>query len=185
MKSQDDPSQVEVLIEKLRWLRLPGMAAAVKDLLECAAKDNLTKAEQAQIKALQKQVSEGQQLIKRETSIRNRWNWMQANALPANPSQAEQRFLKALDGWSREAGTELTSIMPQWKSDSTNYLTLACRVESAGDLATLSKFLYALEKGPMALKVDSVELTARDTIGQQMTLSLEINGLALVARDKK
>ena len=37
MKSQDDPSQVEVLIEKLRWLRLPGMAAAVKDLLECAA----------------------------------------------------------------------------------------------------------------------------------------------------
>ncbi len=42
MKSQDDPSQVEFLIEKLRWLRLPGMAAAVKDLLECAAKDNLT-----------------------------------------------------------------------------------------------------------------------------------------------
>jgi DNA replication protein DnaC len=42
MKSHDDPSQVEVLIEKLRWLRLPGMAATVKDLLERAAKDNLT-----------------------------------------------------------------------------------------------------------------------------------------------
>ena len=140
---------------------------------------------QAQIKALQKQVSEGQQLSKRETGVRSRWNWMQVNALPANPSQAEQRFLKALDGWSREAGAELTSIMPQWKSDSTNYLTLACRVESAGDLATLSKFLYALEKGPMALKVDSVELTSRDAGGQQMTLSLEINGLALMASDKK
>ena len=139
---------------------------------------------QAQIKALQKQVSEGQQLSKRETGVRSRWNWMQVNALPANPSQAEQRFLKALDGWSREAGAELTSIMPQWKSDSTNYLTLACRVESAGDLATLSKFLYALEKGPMALKVDSVELTSRDAGGQQMTLRLEINGVALMASAK-
>ncbi|MEI8291197.1 MAG: hypothetical protein WCH99_17150 [Verrucomicrobiota bacterium] len=139
----------------------------------------------AQIKALQTKVSEGQQLIKREAGIRSRWNWIQANALPANPSQAEQRFLKALDGWSREAGAELTSIMPQWKSDGTDYLTLACRVESAGDLATLSRFLYALEKGPMALKVDSVELTSRDASGQQMTLGLEINGLALVTSDKK
>ena len=42
MKSPDDPSQLEVLVEKLRWLRLPGMAAAAKDLLERAAKDNLT-----------------------------------------------------------------------------------------------------------------------------------------------
>jgi DNA replication protein DnaC len=42
MKNEDDTSNVEVLVEKLRWLRLPGMAAAVKDLLERAAADNLT-----------------------------------------------------------------------------------------------------------------------------------------------
>ena len=34
--------QVEVLVEKLRWLRLPGMAAALKDLLARAAAENLT-----------------------------------------------------------------------------------------------------------------------------------------------
>ena len=38
----DDTSKVEVLVEKLRWLRLPGMAAAVKDLLARAAAENLT-----------------------------------------------------------------------------------------------------------------------------------------------
>jgi DNA replication protein DnaC len=42
MKDKDDDSSVEVLVEKLRWLRLPGMAAAIKDLLERAAADNLT-----------------------------------------------------------------------------------------------------------------------------------------------
>lgn len=42
MKDRDDPSNVDVLVEKLRWLRLPGMATAVKDLLQRAADDNLT-----------------------------------------------------------------------------------------------------------------------------------------------
>jgi len=42
MTTRHDPPQLDLLVEKLRWLRLPGMAAAVKDLLERAAKDNLT-----------------------------------------------------------------------------------------------------------------------------------------------
>ncbi len=142
-------------------------------------------ARQAQIKVLRAKVLEGQQLVKREDGIRSHWSEMQSNSLAANPSAAEQQFLKALDEWSRSAGVELTSLMPQWKNESTNYLTLACRVETAGDMATLSRFLYSLEKGPLALKLDGVELTSRDALGQQMTLGLELNGLALLAPAKK
>ena len=58
-------------------------------------------------------------------------------------------------------------------------------METSGDLGTLSKFLYDLERGSMALRLDSLELTARDKEGQQMTLSTEINGLALIQPDKK
>lgn len=140
---------------------------------------------QAQLKELRTKVTEGGQIIKREAGIRSRWAEMQANALPANTSLAEQKFLTAVDGWSRGSGAEVTSLMPQWKNESTNYLTLACRVETTGNLDTLSRFLYDLEKGPMALRLDSLELSARDKEGQQMTLSTEINGLALVQPDKK
>ena len=142
-------------------------------------------ARQAQIKNLRAQVTEGQKLVKREDIIRSRWGEMQTNALAANSSQAEQQFLKALDGWARDAGAEVTSIMPQWKNESTNYMTLACRVEAAGDLGALSKLLNAVERGPLAVKLDSIELTARDASGQTMTLALELNGLALQTRDKK
>ena len=110
---------------------------------------------------------------------------MQANALPASPSLAEQQLLKSVDEWSRSSGAEVTSLMPQWKNESTNYLTLTCRVETSGNLGTLSKFLYDLEQGPQALRLDSVELSARDKDGQVMTLSTEINGLALIPQDKK
>ena len=110
---------------------------------------------------------------------------MQANALPANNSAAEQQLLKAFDTWRNDTGAELTSIMPQWKSDSTNYMTLNCRVEIGGSLGTLSRYLYELEKSPLALRVDSVELSGRDKEGQQLTLGLEVSGLALNQQEKK
>jgi Tfp pilus assembly protein PilO len=142
-------------------------------------------ARQAQIKELRTEVTEGQQLIRRESGIRGRWADMTANALPVNTSLAEQKLLTAVDGWSRSSGAEVTSLMPQWKNESTNYLTLTCRVETSGDLGALSKFLYDLERGPMALRLDSLELGAHDKDGQQMTLSTEINGLAFIQPDKK
>jgi len=145
----------------------------------------LWSARQTQIKELQTKVNDGAKLLKREAGIRSRWAEMQAAALSANTSLAEQKLLTAVDGWSRSSGAEVTSLMPQWKNESTNYLTLTCRVETAGNLGTLSKFLYDLEKGPLALRLDSLELSARDKEGQQMTLSTEINGLALVQPDKK
>ena len=140
---------------------------------------------QAQIKDLRAKVDDGNHLLKREAGIRGRWADMTANALPANTSLAEQKLLTAVDGWSRGSGAEVTSLMPQWTNESTNYLTLTCRVETTGDLGTLSKFLYDLERGPMALRLDSLELGAHDKDGQQMTLSTEINGLALIQPDKK
>ena len=132
------------------------------------------------LRQLRTQVADGNNLLKRETGIRSHWADMQANALPANTSAAEQQVLSAFTSWSRASGAEITGIMPQWKNDSTNYSTLDCRVEAAGDLGALSQFLYQVEKGPTALKIDSVELSGHDATGQQLTLALQINGLALL-----
>jgi Tfp pilus assembly protein PilO len=142
-------------------------------------------ARSAQIRELRVRVADGNQLIKRESVVRSRWSDMRANALPANTSLAEQKLFKLVDDWAHRSGAEVTSLMPQWKNDSTNYMTLTCRVETAGDLGALSKFLYDVERGPVALRLDSLEISARDKEGQQMTMSAEINGLALSSPDKK
>jgi hypothetical protein len=137
---------------------------------------------QTQAHALRDQVKEGTQLMRREAGIRSHWAEMQTNALPAVMSQAEQQFLTAMGGWSQRSGAEITSIMPQWKVESTNYMTLNCRVETGGDLGALSKFIYEIEKGPLAVRLDNVELSAHDVSGQQMTLGVDINGLALLQK---
>jgi Tfp pilus assembly protein PilO len=134
-----------------------------------------------QIGALRKKVEAGSQLVKREAGLRARWDQMRTNTLPDNPSLAEQQVLKAFDQWSQDSRVSVMSITPQWKRDADDYMTLGCRVEAAGNLAALSRFLYEIEKHPMALRLDSVEITARDKDGQQLALGLQISGLVLNA----
>ena len=143
---------------------------------------NLWSVRSQEIKALHVKINDGNFLKKREADIRNRWDNMRTSALPANTSLAENQMITAFNTWSRSSGAEITSVMPQWKSDSTNYLTLNCRVEATGSLGALSQFLYQVEKGPMPLKADSVELSAHDATGQQLTLGLQLSGLALTSK---
>lgn len=138
----------------------------------------------ARIKNLRTQISEGKTLVQRESYVRDHWKSMTSHAFPDNPSLAEQQLLKSFDTWSGETGAQISSIMPQWKNDSTNYMTLNCHVEASGNLGALSQFLYRIEQGPAALKLDSVELGAHDPTGQQLTLGLQISGLVLIPTTK-
>jgi Tfp pilus assembly protein PilO len=132
------------------------------------------------IAKLRNQVKDGNNLIKRESAIRDQWKNMRANALPPDTSLAAQQVINALDNWSRASTAEVESIMPQWKNDSTNYMTYNCHVQARGTMGSLSQFIYEIEKGPMALKLDSVQLDSHDDAGQQLTLDLQISGLALL-----
>ena len=130
---------------------------------------------------LRKQIDRGKGLVEREQkqSIRYRWSQMVSNALPNNSSAAEQQVYKAIDLWAQNSGVALSAITPQWKHDSDDYMTVECRVDAAGDLGKLSRFLYSVERDPMALKLELVELGARDKEGQQLSLGLQLSGLVL------
>jgi Tfp pilus assembly protein PilO len=128
---------------------------------------------------LRKQITQGKMLVQREQSIRSRWEQMRTNALPNNTSAAEQQVVKAIDRWAQESGVAISAITPQWKHDSDDYMTYECRVDAAGDLGKLSRFIYSVERDPMALKLELVELGARDKEGQQISLGLQLSGLVL------
>ena len=172
--------------EKLLWtlvIGLGGFALVLNFILTPLG--NWWSTRQTEIKTLRVKITDGNSLLKRETAIRSNWATKRANALPANTSLAEQQLLKSFTSWADDSGTQLTSIMPQWKNDSTNYMTLGCRVEASGSMATLSKFIYEVERGPVALRLDTVELNSHDNLGQQLTLGLEVNGLALLQQPEK
>jgi len=139
------------------------------------------KSRETQIIQLRQQISQGKTLIRREAVTRGEWDRMRTNSLPNDPSQAEQQLLRAFDNWAGNSGVTVNSLTPQWQSDQDDYSTLECRVEASGDLETLSRFLYEIENDPLALQLESVDLTAADDKGQQLNLGLQIGGLALVS----
>jgi hypothetical protein len=131
------------------------------------------------ITELRQQIAKDKMLVQREQSIRSRWEQMSRNALPNNTSAAEQQVVNAIDLWARNSGVAISAITPQWKYDSDDYMTYECRVDAAGDLGKLSRFLYSVERDPMALKLELVELGARDKEGKQLSLGLQLSGLVL------
>jgi hypothetical protein len=142
----------------------------------------LTKAWNARatrIADLRTKITQGKTLLQREQSIRGRWEQMSRNALPNNTSAAEQQVFKAIDLWAQNSGVAVSAVTPQWKHDSDDYMTFECRVDAAGDLGKLSRFLYSVERDSMALKLESIELGARDKDGQQLSLGLQLSGLVL------
>jgi hypothetical protein len=146
---------------------------------------NLWTARSKQIAELKKRVESGAQLIQREQSLHNRWNQMRTNTLPVNPSRAEQQLLRAFDRWSQDSKISITSLSPQWKHDSDDFMTLQCRVEAAGNMGAVSRFLYDVEKDPMALRLEIVEVSSRDAEGQQLALGLQVSGLVLTPQEKR
>jgi hypothetical protein len=133
----------------------------------------------SQLSSLRTQVARGKMLLQRERGIRNHWDDMQRKALTNNMSAAEQQVFRAIDSWAQDTGVVINAITPQWKHDSDDYITYDCRVDAAGDISRLSRFLYRAEREPLALRIQDVELSARDKDGQQLTLGLQLNGLLL------
>jgi hypothetical protein len=147
---------------------------------------NLWQSHAAEIAKLQKSVAAGKYTIARASQIERRWADMQANALPKDPAQAEQDVISAFDRWGRANNIELSSIRPQWKRGGTDrYSLLECRVDATGTIPTLSRFIYELERSPLALRVDSIEMTSRDDSGSKLTLGLIVSGLRLSPLERK
>ncbi|HOX57792.1 MAG TPA: hypothetical protein PLC99_12970 [Verrucomicrobiota bacterium] len=128
---------------------------------------------------LRAKINQGNMLMQREQSLRSRWEQLSGGTLTNNNSAAEQQIFKAIDLWAQNSGVTISAITPQWKQDSDDYMTYECRVDAAGDIGRLSRFLYSVERDPMALKLELVELGARDKEGQQLSLGLQLSGLVL------
>ena len=138
---------------------------------------NAWKARSDRIVKLRKDVDDGRKLMQRQPVIRSRWGQMRDNALTNNTSAAEQQVFNAINRWSQESGATVNGIAPQWKHDADDFMSYECRLDVAGDIQTLTRFVYNIEKDPMALKLESVELSSRDKEGQQLALAVQINGL--------
>lgn len=165
-----------------QWLVIlaaAGAALLISDKLVLTPLTASWQARSKQIAELTKQVSQGSLLVSRDTVIRTRWDQMRNGTLPEEVSAAENEVLQAFERWSQESRISISSIKPQWKRAGDDFMTLECRADAFGSIQAVTRFLYEVEKDPLALRVEAVEITARDNDGQQLSVGLQVSGLQL------
>ena len=145
---------------------------------------NAWDARAAHIVELRKQIDTDKAYLNRQLWLRNKWRDISQRTLTNETSAAEQQLFQAIDNWARSSAVSVSAITPQWKHDSDDYMTYECRVDASGDLDHLSRFLYRVEREPMALKLQSVELGARDKEGRLLSLGLQVSALVLTPPPK-
>ena len=151
----------------------------VGDRLLLAPLGTVWKERSKQIAKTKYDFQQGSQLLEREKTLQSRWNNMASGLLSNDVSAAQSQLCGSLYRWAQDRRVTITSIKPAWKSSEPDHATLECRVEASGNLPALTQFLYDVERGQIALRVEDVELSSRDDSGQQLTLNLQLSGLVL------
>jgi len=160
-------------------LTIAAVALFAADRLVFTPLTNSWKTRSERITKLKEQVRDGTETLKRETVLREQWERMRTNTLSSAKPEGESKMLKAFERWSKAGGVSVSSSRPQWKEAEEDYKTLECRADVGGSLSAITHFLYLVERDPLGVKVDSLELTARNNEGSQLALVIQVSGLLL------
>lgn len=137
-------------------------------------------ARQDKIKELRNTIANGRILMNSAKSITDQWDHMRTNTLNPDETVAQSQLFKAFQVWAQTNGVVLVGQRAQRKdSDDPAYNNEEWHADVTGDLTQIFHFLGSVEASPMGLKVDAVELSARDDRGAQLALGLTVSGLIL------
>lgn len=137
------------------------------------------KQREARIAKLETQIAKGEALLSHKAGYEARWDEMVKNSLPAEQSEAELMIYSALNDWSK-SGLSLNSQRPQpWviEKDGTRHVDF--RVLATGSIGSIARFLYDVEQDPRALRVQDIEISARDDAGSNLSLNMLLTGVTL------
>jgi hypothetical protein len=138
------------------------------------------KARSEEIGKLETSITSGNTLVTRRAHIEDQYREMRGRSLPADRAVAQAIVQEAVGTWARNSRLNVTSIKPRWVVTSDDPAQqLEVRVSAGGSIEAVSRFLYELEQDPMALRVEQVELRARDERGAVIELEARFTGLIL------
>ncbi len=172
---------------KQRLLLIAGVCVALLagDRLVLSPLASSWKSRSARIQELKKSISNGNMLLDRRDTLLKRWDAAKTQVLPADGPTAENKVLSAVNGWASSSGLSVNSLLPRWIEDEDVGPRVEVRVSGTGNLDEVSRFLYELETSEMALRLESVELRARDDAGREIALDARFSGLTSLGKEPR
>jgi Tfp pilus assembly protein PilO len=142
---------------------------------------NLWKTRSARITELEESLNKGSILLDREKTLTQRWQEMKGRSLTNEMSSAENQVLNRVSDWARTSGLNVASLRPRWIDEGEESKKLEFGLSATGSMDSVARFLYELERDPLAIRLEDMELVARDDQGRELTFSARFTGLILTA----
>jgi len=159
---------------------IAAVALLAGDFMVLTPLANAWKARSERIQDLRAKVTKGQQTLDRATATRARWDKFKRRGLTADRAGSESDVLKLVSDWSSGSRFNVTAIRPSWRDDEKDNVRLLCRVAGDGSVESIARFLFELDAEETAIRVETIELTARDKEGRKLGVDLEFSGLQIV-----
>ena len=157
------------------------VGALAGDRLLITPLTDLWKERAERIAELDKDLMKGRLLLDREDVLRTRWEQMQQSAFPQDRSLGQTQVLNSIARWIDDSRRlTISYFKPNWRNYQDEYVTLECRLVAQGNISQISRFLYELEKDPLALKLEDVEITSNDETGDNLSLAVAFSGLQFI-----
>lgn len=134
--------------------------------------------------ALQLELSEAQNLLKRRNAMERKWRGMAGEGLTAG-SESESKVLHALDRWSQDTGLTLTSVKPLRRTQVRDQLhEMTFTIAGSGSMHAAAEFIWQVERAQLPLRIRDLQLGSANESGTEMSLQLNISALTLVTPTK-
>ena len=132
------------------------------------------------IERLSRRIKQGEQLLARERVYQADWREMRENSLPENTGQAELLVQEAMNRWVDASGINVLTRQPRWNDVRDLGRLYDMRVTASGTLYQVARFLYELEKDPLALRLQEVTLrTDENQAGRELRLTAHFTGIVI------
>ena len=128
---------------------------------------------------LKQSLEKGESLLDREATLYEREREMRGLSLPADHAAAENRLLTALGDWAGTSNLAVTALRPRWIEDDEQGRRLEIRLSATGDINKIGRFLHAMESDAIPLRVEEVQIRARDDKGKELNLETQLSSIVL------
>ena len=135
------------------------------------------------IAKLQKDIADGNRLRAEGGAIRADWKNKKENSLPLDEIAAQEVLSKAVDAWKSQGGVVQNSFTQSRPREDDTFTSIEGKLDISGSSGQVLRFLYAMEKDPLAIRLKSFDIDSKDN-GQTLSLGLLVSGLVLTKPDK-
>jgi len=124
-------------------------------------------------------ITKGNNMIAQQKRLAPTWQQILQRGLPGSASAAESQTLHAVADWSQTAGLSLISLKSERTTQEPPFQVIGLGVSASGTMQGVTRFIWALEKSPIPLRINELKVNSRKDGTDDLLLTISLSTLCM------